>query len=224
MITFGTPALLDFLEPEDVQTLQRLGRRFVYSDGQVIHDRGDVGFQMIVVIKGSISLSRLHHNGKSVFVTDVGVGHNYADTPSVCGTKQLHHAVAVGETTVDQYSQQALNHILDNEPKILRALFLVASHRLMTAIDILDDTRLLPAHLRVAKLVRKMARTAATPGEIFCRREDLAAMLGLSTVTIIHSLQKMESQHLVSTGYGRIIVPDLDALDNWIEIECQEAG
>jgi len=78
----------------------------------------------------------------------VRAGQNYGDTTTLGLTRRTHRAIAVGETEVDFISDKAFRHIL----AIVRALYRVAAHRLVVAVDLLDDMRMLKIEDRLAKL------------------------------------------------------------------------
>ena len=214
--------LLDLLTAEEAARLRKLGQRVSFSDGQIIHDRGDGGADMVIVIQGAVTLSRLHSDGKTAFSSAVRPGQNYADSISLCGKARIHRAVAVGETVVDLYSRSKVEHILNSEITIVRALYRIASHRLVTTMDSLDDARLFSSEVRIAKMLLRMAGTVAASQTVECRREDLAQIVGLSSVTVIQTLQQLASLGLVRLGYRHIHVPDVPGMERWVQARCDD--
>ncbi len=222
MTSFGVPALLDLLGEEDRAALARLGNRVTYPSGGLVHDRGDVGTALGIVISGQVNLYRIRANGVPVFASSVLAGQNFGDVVSVTGSSRTHHAVAEGQTTVDHFSRKQLEMILRDRPAITHALYVIASHRLKTAIDMLDDSRMLKTEVRLAKMLRRMAMVSGTSAVIPVMQDSLCQILGLSSVSIAHALKSLGNQGLVKTGYRQIAISDLGAFDAWLKTQDWE--
>ena len=63
MTDFGVPSLLRLLDPAQVELLQSLGNRCIFSDGETVHQIGDSERLFQIVVSGSIKLVRLRANG-----------------------------------------------------------------------------------------------------------------------------------------------------------------
>ncbi len=216
MTTFGAPNLLALLDDTERLQLAALGQRRSYRDQEVIHERGDRGASLSIVIEGNVSLYRIMRDGSIVFASSVAAGQNYADSASVSGAARTHRAIAQGAAIVDHYDSTAFAAILDRHPAILKALYLVSSYRLNLAIEMLDDARILPTPVRLAKMILRMAKASPLAGAVPGRQEELAQILGLSTVSVIQNLKLLAAEGLVETGYRQIKVPDIDRLEHWI--------
>lgn len=217
MTTFGTPSLLALLNDEERAALAALGQRRSYRDQEVIHERGDPGASMSIVIEGSVALYRIMSNGRIIFASTVMAGQNYADAVSVTGAARTHRAIAQGNTLVDHYDRAAFDEVVNRHPSILKALYQVASFRLIVAIEMLDDARILPTRVRLAKMILRMVKASPLEGVVPGKQEDLAQILGLSTVSVIQNLKLLAAEGLIETGYRQIRVPDIDRLGAWVE-------
>lgn len=109
-----------------------------------------------------------------------------------------------------------MRFILEEHPRLVQAMYRVAAFRLTTAIDMLDDIRMLPTQVRVAKMLMRMVQSSPGSGEIFCRQDELSQILGLSAVSVVHTLKLLSAQGLIETGYRRFFVPDIQKLDRWV--------
>jgi DNA-binding GntR family transcriptional regulator len=76
--------------------------------------------------------------------------------------------------------------------------------------------RMLPTHVRLAKMLLRMLRSSSVPGEVQCRQDELCQILGLSSVSIVHNLKLLAAEELVETGYRNIKIPNADRLEQWI--------
>lgn len=129
MSAFGAPILLDLIGPPERAILKRIANRVAYQDGEIVHDRGDVGTAFGLVVDGTVALFRTLADGRQVFVSAVEVGQNFGDAASLIDSSRTHHAVAVGNTVIDHISQDNLNCLLNEYPAIVLALYKIASFR-----------------------------------------------------------------------------------------------
>lgn len=217
MSTFGAPNLLALLNDAERAALASLGQRRSYRDQEVIHERGDVGASLSIVIEGRVALYRIMSSGRIIFASSVLAGQNYADAVSVSGAARTHRAIAQGSVVVDHYDSAAFEEVMNRHPSILKALYQVSSYRLILAIEMLDDTRILPTRVRLAKMILRMAKASPLEGVVPGKQEELAQILGLSTVSVIQNLKLLAAEGLLETGYRQISVPDIDRLEAWIK-------
>lgn len=216
MSAFGVPALLDLIDEGECVALARLGNRVTYDSGELVHDRGDVGTALGIVVSGRVNLYRMRANGALVFASAIEAGQNFGDVVSIAGSNRTHHAVAEGHTIVDHFTQAQLGVILRDHPAITLALYNVASYRLKAAIEMLDDARMLRTEVRLAKMLRRMVLGSGVGAVIPTMQDVLCQILGLSTVSVAHALKSLGQKGLVETGYRKIAIPDLAAFDEWL--------
>lgn len=217
MSTFGAPSLLNLISDDERRALVRLSNRVAYGNGELVHDRGDVGTALGIVVSGRVNLYRTRSNGTLVFASAVEAGQNFGDVVSITGAKRTHHAVAEGQTVVDHFGRSQLDRILIDHPAITLALYKVSSYRLKTAIDMLDDARMLKTEVRLAKMLRRMATVEGNHVVIPAIQDVLCQMLGLSSVSIVHALKSLRQLGLVETGYRQITIMDLAKFDAWLQ-------
>lgn len=215
MSDFGVPSLLAQLSAEEVEVLSSLARRQNYADGEMIHEEGDLSQGMSVVIAGQVKLVKRQANGNLLLETSVNPGQNYGDVTAIVIGRRTHGAMACGDTVIDHFSPQAFEKLLDHHG-ILRALHRIATYRLVMAVEMLDDIRALPVEGRLGKLLGKMIDADTESGQIECLQEDLANILGVSSMTIAKALSVLRRKGLVTTGYRRIQIPDIERLREWV--------
>ena len=218
-IDFGAPVLLDLLDVSARNRLEELATRRRYVDGELVHERGDTGSQMCLVVEGAVRLIRRREDGQTLAISTLAAGRHFGDNASVIGHARTHDAVAVGQTIVDHFNKTAFDTIINKEPAILQALYRIVAHRLKLAIDMFDDIRRLPPLVRVAKLVNQSLPNAHDPNRLECLQEDIAQILGLSGVSVGRSLKQLEKEGLLSTGYRCIEVPAPQRLADWVTVQ-----
>lgn len=181
----------------------------------MIHEEGDQASGMSVVIAGQVKLVKRQASGNLLLETTVNPGQSYGDVTHFLIGRRTHGAMACGDTVVDHFSSEAFETLLDH-PGILRALYRICTYRLSRAVEMLDDVRALPIEGRLAKLLANMIERGSTSGRIECLQEDLANILGVSSMTIAKALSALRNEGLVTTGYRQILIPDVVRLREWV--------
>ena len=220
MTDFALPSLIDLLAPPERKILRALARRAVYRDGTVVHQRGDTNAEMGVVIAGRIRLVRQLPDGRQLIIATIMPGQHYADSQALDNAPRTHSGIAVGETTIDHYASAAIAELCAH-PEIVRALYQVSLKRLDLMLELLNDIQVLATEVRLAKLLCVMGKSAGRPGYIECLQEELASLLGISSMTLAKAFKVLRREGLVETGYRRVLVSDWDRLDAWV-VECSD--
>jgi CRP-like cAMP-binding protein len=208
------PSLLAILSSPDREWLAKQGRRRAFADGAVVHERGDPDPEMAIVISGKVRLVRLRYNGQEGMMTSVGPGQHFADVLMFGRRTRTHRGIAVGATELDLYDQAAFDRILER-PQIVHALYRVTAARLLGAIAMLDDVRSLAPEAHLAKLLLHL-QGRSTGEWIACVQDDLAGLLGVTTMTVAKSLRVLREDGLIETGYRRVKVLDPARLRAWL--------
>lgn len=214
MSDFAIPTLLGLLTVEEVEVLSSLARRQNYADGETIHEEGDLTSGIGVVISGRVKLVKRQSSGNLLLETIVFPGQTYGDSTHFRTNRRTHGAIAEGETVIDHLSPHAFDQLLEY-PGILRALYHISTFRLASLIELLDDMRALPIEGRLAKLLGRMIEVEVGACRIDCLQEDLANVLGVSSMTIAKALGVLRNEGLVTTGYRQITVLDVARLRQW---------
>jgi CRP/FNR family transcriptional regulator, cyclic AMP receptor protein len=216
MIALAGEVLLDLLSPVTRSELAALGQRSSYSDSELIHSRGDPGAGMGIVIKGRVRLCVLHANGAQTFVSMVRPGQHFGDV-LLFGKhrRRTHDALAEGAVLIDHYDAQAFERALDIS-EVLRALYRVTAQRLSGSMAMNDDLRSMPREAHLAKILLVLLRQSHSPDSVPCIQEDLAALLGTSTMTVSKCLGQLKREGLIATGYRLVRILDPERLRNWL--------
>lgn len=216
MSAISGEVLFDLLSPEAREWMASQGKRRSYEDGSFIHNRGDEQPAMGVVIQGKVRLFQLRPNGAQTFVSMVRPGSHYGDIILFMGKRRTHHAVAVGQTVVDHYCPVAFAKLLKNID-IVQALYRITAGRLGQSMAMSDDLRVLPRDVHVGKILLGQWRRRGDSDWIAMVQEDLAGLVGITTMTLSKSLARLRSAGLIETGYRKIRVCDAEALKAWIK-------
>jgi CRP-like cAMP-binding protein len=217
LLTFRDAPLTKWLPPDLVARLASTGQRVRYNNGRLIHARGDDKPGFSIVREGAVRFVKSSASGGELTVGILGPGYAFGEATLFAGGPRAYDAYATGDTIIQQIPKRAFDRVLDDDPRLARALLIALTRRLYSALGFLDDVRSLPLPLRTAKLIADMNASAKTPGTIVCRQSDLAFTLGVSRVSIGKVLADLQALGLIRLGYGAITLVDPAAFDAWIE-------
>lgn len=207
MFDFSSPVLENLLPHEARAMLMDMGRCQTYRDGEIISERGPQPHAMSLVASGMVRFDRLFDDGRRVLLAIVRAGQNFGDQNGIAQLNLLHHATAIGETEIRHYSQEEFDRLL-TVPGAMRALYYVSSFRFVQAMELLDDIRAMPPELRLAKLLLTMRESAGGQDRLDCVQEDIASLLGMSSVTLTKALGILRKSGLIETGYRQVTIKD----------------
>lgn len=221
----GSLKFMDLLSSEVQAEIEAVERRRTYQDGQMIHSSGDDGDTLIIVRTGAIRVGHIKPNGKEAMLAVLGVGHVIGVIGVLTGRKRSQNAVASGETTIGLVSKSDFLTLMEKRPEIAGAILPMALDRLSLAFSIVDDIRLLNLTAFTASLLLKnLPQESEVSGVLHWNQSELAAVVGVSRVSVGKALKKLEQERLIVLKYGAIEVPNTKALADWIDTARAESS
>ena len=216
LLDFGSEPFVSLLPERLVGRLREAASVIDYDDGETIHFRGDRKPGLSIVQSGAVQFASPGDDGSYITTSVLGAGHCFGEATLFAHLPRAYDAIAVGETKVEQITKPRFDRIFDEEPELARLMLEATTQRLYSVLDFMDDLRRLPLDVRTGKMIAGMARSAKQSGEVECNQSDLAFTLGVSRVSIGKALARLQNDGLIVLGYGRVVVPDLAALHQWI--------
>ena len=216
-IDFEVPEFWDALPQHIQKELAKIAVLKFYSDGQLIHSRGDDKPGLSIVKSGAVKVGTYGVNGDFLATAIIGSGHVFGEFTLFAGLPRTHDVSAVGSAEIYQVPKSGFMKLFETHREILQALFVTTLHRSHALLERMDDMRRLPLDVQAAKLIFSIAARVDRGGFIQMRQIELAYMLGVSRVSIGKALKDLEKLKLIELGYGQIAILDFEKLDQWIE-------
>ncbi len=206
--------------PPDLQAdLARIGALVRYRPGQLIHQRGDRKPGLSIVVSGAVLFSATDAEGVRVATTRMNPGDSFGEFTLFAGLPRTHDATAIGETEINQITRAPFFALLDRRPALRDHLLKHLTRNLALAVGWLDDERRLPLRTRLAKRLLEFAAPDEDTHVVNITQHELAETLGVSRVALGQAVAFLRGEELIETGYGAIIVRDIEALSGWIAAE-----
>lgn len=216
LLEFGGQPLLALLPERLRDRLSAAGALMHFSEGTTIHSRGEVRPGLSIVERGAVRFSIPGFDGSYVTTSVLGEGHFFGEATLFSKLPRTHDAIAVGATTINQISKARFDKIFDEEPTLARIMLEATTTRLYSVLEFMDDLRRHPLNVRIAKIILSMAQSSKVENVIEISQSDFAFTLGVSRVSIGKALAGLQSDGLITLGYGKIRIANYGQLNNWI--------
>lgn len=220
LLKINESAFLDLLSQRVIDDLIVESVLMKYSDGQLIHMRGDLKPGLSIVRKGAAHVGVNGTDGTFVMVAALGPGECFGEFTLFTELPRTHDISSIGDTEVYQLSKPKFDRLYDREPSISRALLKTTLTRTHILLEMLDAIRRLPILERTAKILLSMSYVLGGSNELRGRQEELAFTLGITRVSLSKALKQLSRLGLVDVGYGKIAIPNHAALAQWVEVNC----
>ncbi|NRA29273.1 MAG: Crp/Fnr family transcriptional regulator [Parvularculaceae bacterium] len=217
LVAFRAPPLLAEMEPNLQHALLSVGQSISYTDGQLIHGRGDDAPGFSIVREGAVRFSKTLRNGRELTIGVLGEGSGFGEATLFGGQARAYDAFAQGPTVVHQISKPAFDRLLAEHSALAQILLRSLTRRLYGTLNFLDDLRALPIHLCIARVLANLSSGAKGDRFVECTQQDLAMTLGVTRMSVGTALSKLQAAELIKLHYRRIEIRDPAALERWIE-------
>jgi len=216
------PPFLQLLPDTVVERLRQESSLVKYTDGQLIHSRGEQKPGLSIISSGAACVGIYGIDGSFVITTTLGPGEIFGEFTLFTDLPRTHDISAAGTTEVYQLSSSKFHFLYQQEPEIASALIKTSLSRIHQLLEMLDSMRRLPIREQTAKTLLSMIQLGASSETLYCRQSELAATLGVSRVSLNQALNKLSKLKLLRLGYGQIEIPDVAALQVWVNQNCGE--
>ncbi|MCB2263606.1 MAG: Crp/Fnr family transcriptional regulator [Candidatus Thiosymbion ectosymbiont of Robbea hypermnestra] len=206
-----TSVLFAGLEEEDFESIHDPIDQFAIAPGTTLYHTGDSGDYLFTVRSGTLKLVQyLPDGGQRIVrlarVTDV-IG-----LEILVGNHYEHDAIAIHRTEVCRYPAQVVRILGRKNPKLYRELMTRWQRALSEADAWLTELSTGSARRRVARLLLRLARDQ-TNGECeLLSREDMGAILGITTETASRTVAEYKRRRLLVEADPNLFLLDIPSL------------
>lgn len=208
-------ASLHRLPQKTITKLAQYGFVESYQDGELIHDRGDAKPGLSIVKSGRVRVGNYGQDGRYCLTRILTPSETFGEFTLFAHLPRTHNAQAMGQAEVIQLDEANFKQCCQLMPTIKDNLLTSLSTKLHESLEMIDDMRRLPLHMRVAKALVSHAKQTDTD-LISIKQADLADLLGVSVLSAHHALKKLSEMQLIRVGYGSIEIVSTSALKTWL--------
>ena len=214
------------LPPDFRQRLLEAAVLLPLAAGQRLFSRHDASADLYAVLQGSVRISAhggLPEEGREALLAVIEAPQWFGEIAFIDGGPRTHDAHAAADSLLLRVPQARLQAILAEQPIYWRELAVLASRKLRTTFEAIEDATLMPVPRRIARRLAWLAegfgasRTNAAPLlAVKVSQEQLSAMLGLSRQTVNQALGGLAEAGLITLARGRVAIPDLARLKRYM--------
>jgi CRP-like cAMP-binding protein len=209
-----TSVLFSGLEEDDFKRIHEPIDQFVLNPGAILYRAGDEGDYMYTIRCGVLKLLQYLPDGSQRIVRLVRTTDVLGLEALVSDTYQ-HDAIALQPTEVCRFPAKVVRRLGQENPKLHRELMQRWQRALSEADAWLTELSTGSAKQRIARLLLRLVRnTEASECELFSR-EDMGAMLGITTETASRTIAEFKRKSLlIETEPNRFLldIPNLERI------------
>lgn len=220
LLEINTPAFLDFLPDDVVNNVLAVSVLMNYSDGQLIHTRGELKPGLSIVRKGAAHVGVNGIDGRFVMVAALGPGECFGEFTLFTELPRTHDVSSIGDSEIFQLSKENFEKLYRDHSSIAHALLNTTLTRTHILLEMLDAIRRLPIVERTAKTLLSMSYSLGGSNVLRSRQDELAYTLGVTRASLSKALKQLSQLDLIEVGYGKITIPSQSALMNWVDLNC----
>ena len=207
--------LLDWMEPDASEALNRAMHSRTYRAGQSIYDQGADASEMFRILNGFVRLSVRGEDGSEAVFLFFGPGDFFGVTSLVDHNGRPHTAEALTTVTLDVMGSRDFALLRALHPSFNDALMRLFIEQMRAASLQLANTHLHRLSARIAKRILELLDIgkftddgeAQPPPQI--SQSELAAMVGTSRQSANKVLQSFQADGLIDVRRKMIVVLDI---------------
>ncbi|HSN82229.1 MAG TPA: Crp/Fnr family transcriptional regulator [Polyangiales bacterium] len=212
----GIPGILDGLSDELRIALEEVEVRVRYQDGELIQARGDRTRGLRIVRAGAVRLGNVGSDGEYLVLGIFGPGQTFGEMTLFSDLPRTFDAHASGPTQIGYIDGARMDRLMRDHPELARVFLRRLAMQLHAALEFVEDLRRLSVTIHIAKLLSTMAKAEKKTATLEVTHESLGKILGVTRLSVVRALDRLEEEGLIRRGYGRIEVPDVASLRAWV--------
>lgn len=199
------------LQESDFDELHRPADQLHYEAGRAIYQAGEVGSSLFTIRTGLVTLSQYLPGGAERIVrllraTDV------TGLEALLGDAYQHTATALQSTEVCRLPVNAVKRLSLVNSRLFHTLMAHWHRALSDADRWITELSTGPARERVVRLLLWLSELETSSTCALFSREDLGAVLGLTTETASRTMAELKRQRLISEPVPNQFLCDIPAL------------
>lgn len=209
------------LPAHTLKQLALIQQRQHYNDGEVIHQRGECGDGLSIILSGAVKMGNYGQDGRYFLSKLLFPGESFGEFVVFANLPRTHTAEAVGKTELGYIPAEKLNQVLQQSPAIAYDFLVSLSKRLHQSLEVIDDLKRLPLVARLAKLLLLIASETNKVNSVAISQDQMAAQLGVSRISVSKSLKRLAELEFIKPGYQTVHILDPQKLTRWLEQQSQ---
>ena len=212
-------ALFAHVDEEGLLTLASQMRRRRFRRGEVIFHQDDIGDSLQVVVSGGVKIVLPSQEGDEAIIASLHPGEFFGELALLDGAPRSTTATALDATETLALPRDRFLRLLDDDPKIVRALLHALAEELRRLTGHVEDLHFLDLSGRLSIRLVRLARDANPDAKDRAEldwpftQSDLAAMIGGTRQSVNKLLSGLVEDGLIVIERDTLLINDLAALE-----------
>jgi CRP/FNR family transcriptional regulator len=212
-------AIFSGLNEEELELLTARVILRKFSAGELVFSEGEPCSGMYVVESGRIRIFKSSAGGREQVLSVDGPGESIAELPVFDGGAYPASAQAITPTTTVFLSKQDFQNLCRQHPEVALKVLRVVGERLRHLVGIIEELSFTTVRHRLAALLIRLAKSAATTNgspirfSLPANNNELAAQIGTVRELVSRNLSRMQSEGLIQMDGRKVTLPDLKKLE-----------
>ena len=210
------------LSERDLEQLAQVAVPRSYESGEAVFREGDSGDTCYVIREGAVRVTRRHSDGRVITLAELRPGDIFGELAMFGGETRSASVEALEPTRAHAILAGDMRRIMLQHPEIAVKMLEGLADRLRQANERISRQSFQTVAGRVASAL--LAQVAARSPDGVPAREvtieatqaEIAQLAGASRESAARFLAKLERAGLITTGRGRVVVHEPEALRNYI--------
>lgn len=207
---------MDSTEQDGWSVLEQSRAPKIYEKGEMIYWQGSHADKFYYLKSGGIRVFLCSENGSEKTLSVMKPGRVFGEAAFFDGLPRVSSAKALLHSEVVPVTHRSLMECIRREPQLAVNLLAYLSQTIRMLSAQLDTVAFQQADERIARLLLSLS---AKNGCVRATHEDLAALAGVSRVTVSRILADFSRRGWVETRYREIQLIDADALRRFLPAE-----
>ena len=218
----GRVALFADLSERELEQLAQVAVPRTYEPGEAVFREGDSGDTCYVVREGSVRVTRRHSDGRVITLAELRPGAIFGELAMFGGETRSASVEALEPTRALAILAGDLRRLLLEHPDLAVRMLEGLADRLRAANERIARQSFQTVAGRVASALLSQVIARTENGEtardvvIEATQAEIAQLAGASRESASRFLAKLERAGLITTGRGRVVVHEPEALRNYI--------
>lgn len=203
---------------DGIQSISRASHLRELPRGKVLFDQSSPSDQAYVVRSGCVDLVLSTPDGRELVINSMEAGDIFGELGVLTGELRSTRAIARVASRVIAISGSLFLAELEREPRLMRRILEITSHRLRLSTERESALAFMDAPSRLARVLLRLSDEGQHSQELVTiSQEDLAQHVGATRQTIASILGRWRRRGWIITGRGRIMLVDRQALGRQAE-------
>ena len=214
--------LLEDLSAVEVERLEQACSWKTYAAQEQIIDRQSDTQDVYFVVTGAARVVIYSLSGREITLDDVNAGGHFGDLAAIDGEPRSASVMALRDTVIASLSQERFLQLLSEHFTVTLRLMRALTRIVRTSTDRIMDLSTLAANNRVQADLLRLARNNMV-GENRAELKpipvhgDIASRVSTTRETVARVLSDLSRQGMVERQKDRLVVDDVDRLEDMVE-------